>query len=517
MTASDGIHHVTMIARKVQANVDFYAGFLGMRLVKRTAGFEDSMQLHLFYGDAIASPGSLLTFLIWEDGAPGRAGYGQPFEVSLAIDPASIGFWLTRALTAGIRAEGPVSEFGEPVIRLKDPDGIIVKLVGTQALEGEAHPFAAPGIPAEHAIRRIRGATLLTEVPEQTAAFIETNFGYGHAAEEGSIRRMVSQSGDVLDIRDAGGFWASAPGTGTFDHVALRARDIGHLNATQEGLKALNSSVTNAHDRKYFHSLYVREPGGVLIEMATDAPGMSIDEPLASLGESLFIPPMFMRKEEDVRVSLPQFSMPGEPRVIYRDLPFVHRFQIPDEPDGQTIVLLHGTGGSETSLMPLARSAAPNATLLGVRGRATEDETARWFRRFADFSYDQKDIASEAEAFAAFLDGAIAVYGIDPARLTFIGQSNGANFLAAFLALHPQFATRAVLLRPVPVLDTWPGADLSGVRFLLVDGERDSGREKAGELATILAARGASVTAESVQSGHEVVAADIAVVSRWLA
>ena len=138
--------------------------FLGLRLVKRTGGFEDATQLHLFYGDAVGSPGSLVTFLVWEDGSPGRVGVGQIGEISLVIDPASIGFWLTRALSFGIRPEGPADEFGEPVLRLKDPDGVIVKLVGTRGLS-TIPPWAAERIPAEDAIRRVRGVTDTRRTP----------------------------------------------------------------------------------------------------------------------------------------------------------------------------------------------------------------------------------------------------------------------------------------------------------------------------------------------------------------
>lgn len=125
-----GIHHVTGITRRVQANVDFYAGFLGLRLVKRTGGFEDAEQLHLFYGDALGSPGSLVSFLVWQDGAPGRVGLGQVSEIGFAVPPQSIGDWLTRAMSARVPVEGPMREQGETVLRLKDPDGVIVKLVG---------------------------------------------------------------------------------------------------------------------------------------------------------------------------------------------------------------------------------------------------------------------------------------------------------------------------------------------------------------------------------------------------
>ncbi|WP_288429156.1 VOC family protein [uncultured Agrobacterium sp.] len=516
MTSALGIHHITLLTRKVQANVDFYAGFLGLRLVKRTAGFEDAMQLHLLYGDYSASPGSLMTFLVWEDGGQGRVGYGQTLEVSLAIDPASIGFWLTRALQAGVRTEGPMEEFGEPVIRLKDPDGIIIKLVGTDAFP-EAEPHEAPGIPLEHAIRRIRGATMLSEVPEETESFLAKHFGYVRQEQQGSIRRISSTSGDIIDVRDATGFWSSAPGTGTVDHIAFRARDMDDLTETLSALKSLNSSTTNAHDRKYFYSLYVREPGGVLIEMATDAPGMTVDEPLETLGQELFIPPLFMRDEEDVRVALPQFSMPGEERVIYRDLPFVHRFHTPAEPDGSVIVLLHGTGGSETSLMAMAHRANPNATLLGVRGRSTEEDVARWFRRFADLTFDQKDIEAEAEAFAAFMEGAVHAYGIDREKLSFIGHSNGANFLTAFFALHPEWAADTLLLRPMPVLDNWPPADFAGKRFLLAAGETDRHRDKAHELAAILEGNGAQAEVRILPNSHDLGFEDVELAKEWVA
>lgn len=516
MIADAGIHHITMIARKVQANVDFYAGFLGLRLVKRTAGFEDAMQLHLIYGDHSASPGSLVTFLIWEDGGQGRVGHGQTLEVSLAIDPASIGFWLTRALTAGIRTEGPMEEFGEPVIRLKDPDGIIVKLCGTTAF-AEADPHDAPGIPREHAVRRIRGATMLSEAQDETQSFLSRYFGYVFTQQQGAIRRMISASGDIIDVRDATGFWSSAPGTGTVDHIAFRARNDDELNSVHAELKKLNSSVTNAHDRKYFASLYVREPGGVLIEMATDGPGMTIDEAPDRLGEALFIPPDFEADAEAARVSLPQFAMPGDERVIYRELPFVHRFYTPQQPDGSVLILLHGSGGSETSLMPLAAKAAPNATLLGVRGRSTEEGIARWFRRFGNSSFDQNDIAREAEAFAAFVEGAIAAYGLDVKKLRFIGHSNGANFLAAFFALHPQFSADTLLLRAMPVLEHWPAADLSGCKILLSAGETDKYRDQTVRLSEILSDAGAETQLETVPHGHDIGASDIELAKSWLA
>jgi len=510
-----GIHHVTAVTRKVQANVDFYAGFLGMRLVKQTAGYEDATQLHLFYGDAAGTPGSLLTFLAWEDGAPGRAGYGQISEISLSIDPASIGYWLTRAMSFGLRSEGPADEFGEPVLRLKDPDNIILKLAGAKNLVSPA-AWDGASIPVEHAIQRVRGATMLTEKPAESRSFLESHFGYRLQASRGTIDRLVSQSGDIIDVRDARGFWSGAPGTGTVDHVAFRAADEEALHSVRKALEATDASPTNMHDRKYFRSLYAREPGGTLVEFATDKPGMTVDEEHAALGGKLFAPPEAITNLHDLKVMLPQFSMPGQPRINYRELPFVHRFYTPPDPDGSVFVLLHGSGGNETTLMPLLNKAAPRATLLGVRGRATEEGFPRWYKRITPFSFDQNDIKTEAEAFAAFIEGAVKSYGLDPQKVVYVGYSNGANLLNSLLYLHPNLVHKAVLLRSMPVLSDYPHADLKGTDLLVISGKTDAYGKYASELEERLKSSGATVDSDVIPGGHDLGDADIPIIQKWL-
>lgn len=511
-----GIHHITLITRKVQANVDFYVGFLGLRLVKRTGGYEDATQLHLFYGDATATPGSLVTFLVWEDGSPGRVGYGQPSEIAFAVAPESIGFWLTRALQFNVSASGPTQEFGEPVLRLFDPDGVIVKLVGSEALTA-GDLWAGDGMPEAAAIRGIRGATILTEKLRETLAFLEEYFDYAAADHTETITRMVSASGDCIDVRDATGFWSSAPGTGTIDHIAFRAPAVSAVTSTYEHLLANGADATAMHDRKYFHSIYVREPGGTLFEMATDGPGMLIDETIDTLGSALFIPPHFAEEAENLKVMLPQFGLPKEERFIYRELPFIHRVYTPDHPIGQTLVLFHGTGGNEASLMPLAAKAAPNATLIGLRGRSNEEGSARWFRRFGPLSFDQKDIRSEAEALVAFIEGAVEHYGLDLQKVTFLGYSNGANLLAAMMQLHPGLVRNAVLLRATKVLEETPKASLAGTKILLITGNHDLFGAHAPALEAELRLAGGEITTTRVPAGHETGAQDIEAVGRWLA
>jgi phospholipase/carboxylesterase len=510
---TSGLHHVTLITRKVQANVDFYLGFLGLRLVKRTGGYEDAHQLHLFYGDAQGAPGSLVTFLVWEDGSPGRAGHGQVSELAFAVAPAAIGFWLERALRFAIATEGPLQEFGETALRLSDPDGFVVKLVGSP-LTGAG--WTAAGIPPEHRIHRLRGVTLLSATVEETVHFLAGHAGFAPQVREGGMERLRSDAGDNLDIRDAGGFWPGIPGTGTADHVAVRVPDAARLAEAERALSKLNSSPTTLHDRQYFTSLYVREPGGTLIEFATDGPGFTVDEPVETLGTQLFVPPAASDESDDIRVVLPQFALPGDERVIYRDLPFVHRFHEPADADGSVIVLLHGSGGNEADLMPLAHRIAPRATLLGLRGRSTEEGTSRWFRRRAERAFDQDDIRFEAGALAAFMAEAQAAYALAPERTVFLGYSNGANLLAAAMQLHPGLARRAILLRPAAVLEAPPAAALSGLSVLLLTGAEDPYRDLATPLETALRQAGAEVETQVLPAGHALTEQDRELAASWL-
>ncbi|MGE0007210.1 MAG: VOC family protein [Parvibaculaceae bacterium] len=509
-----GIHHITLVTANAQRNVDFYAGFLGLRLVKRTAGFEDAAQLHLFYGDRLGSPGSLVTALVWQDGAPGRQGLGQALEIALAIPRQAMGFWLTRAMTAGLKPALPTREFGEPVLRLADPDGVIVKLVGADDLAATA-PFHPPDIPAPMAVRRIRGVTWLSGHPDETGAVLPRHYGYRQAAREGPVTRFVSADGDILDLRDAPGFWPGAPGPGTIDHVAFRVAGITDLNTLHAAFTAETRATSEIKDRRYFTSLYVREPGGILTEFATDMPGMTVDEAEAGLGTRLFVPPHEAVREKEIVAMLPDFSSPGAPRDPSPDLPFVHRLKRSGNSDGATLILFHGTGGHEADLLPLGREIAGEADLLGFRGRSTEEGSLRWFRRHGMDRFDQADIAREAEAFAATLPEALARYGNDPARVTALGLSNGANFTAALMLLHPGLIRRAILLRPMLVLESPPDPDLSHTRILAVAGRSDPYGRYAPALVDHLRRCGADVAAETIAAGHGLERSDVVLAREW--
>lgn len=200
-----------------------------------------------------------------------------------------------------------------------------------------------------------------------------------------------------------------------------------------------------------------------------------------------------------------------------KDESFIHHLHQPDTADGSALVLLHGTGGNEQDLMPLAARVAPNATLLGVRGRSNEEGIARWFRRLAMARFDQKHIRNEADAFTSFMKTATARHSLDPARMTFLGYSNGANFIAALLALHHKLVPRAILLRPMQPLEAPPRVDLSACHVLMLAGTTDPYGKYAPALENWLRRCNAHVDARLINAGHQLASADPVVAAQWLA
>lgn len=307
-----GIHHVTAIASDPQRNLDFYAGTLGLRLVKLTVNFDDPGSYHLYYGDEIGRPGSLLTFFAWPGGQRGRQGTGQASVVSFAIPPASLGFWIERLLAQGVKYEGPTRRFDEQVLALTDADGLLLELVATPRVL-ETPPWAEGPIPPEHAIRGLQGVTLWEDGETGSADFLVRTMGFEPGTEEGAMLRFQSGAsgiGTVVNLRRAGGFWRGAIGVGTVHHVAFRAASDEAQVQKRGEIEAQGREITPVIDRQYFHSVYFREPGGILFEIATDAPGFLIDEPRSELGTHLKLPPMYEPSREEIERGLPPVRLP---------------------------------------------------------------------------------------------------------------------------------------------------------------------------------------------------------------
>ncbi|MCE6957812.1 ring-cleaving dioxygenase [Cereibacter sphaeroides] len=305
-----GLHHVTAISGPARRNLDFYTRTLGLRLVKKTVNFDDPGSYHLYYGNGEAEPGSLLTFFPWDHAAPGRVGIGETQETRFRVPEAAIGFWTHRLIAEGVPHEAPVRLFGETVLAFRDPDGMRLSLVGVPGIEDEAAGETGT-IPAEAVIRGLHGVSLLLREVGATGAILTDVLGFADAGREGTTHRFRASGGigGLVDIREAGDFLPGRMGAGSVHHIAFRAADDAEQAAMRARLAGNHRlRTTEQQDRNYFRSLYFREPGGVLFEIATDIPGFTVDEPLADLGSALKLPAQFEPFRHEIEARLPALA-----------------------------------------------------------------------------------------------------------------------------------------------------------------------------------------------------------------
>ena len=305
-----GIHHVTAISGPAARNLDFYTRVLGLRLVKKTVNFDDPGTYHLYYGDEAGSPGTIITFFPWEHVAPGRFGAGETSETAFRIPRAAIGWWTERLVGASVAHDAPVRLFGETVLRFRDPDGMKLALVGVEGAESEPARLV-DGIPAEHAIRGFHGVTLDVATAERTAAILTEVFGFAETGREGALIRLSSgaREGGHVTLNAIAEGARGRLGGGSVHHVAFRAADDAEELAMVETLRANHGiTTTEQKDRNYFRSVYFREPGGVLFEIATDVPGFAVDEPAEALGQELKLPPQYEARRAEIEASLPELT-----------------------------------------------------------------------------------------------------------------------------------------------------------------------------------------------------------------
>ncbi len=306
VTKSAGIHHITGIAANPRRHVEFYTRVLGLRLVKRTVNFDDPGSWHLYYGNETGAPGTALTFFLWENAPAGRPGAGQAVETAFAIPESAIGYWISRLVEKGISHDAPEKRFGATVIGLRDPNGLRLELVGSPAAAAQAG-WTNGEVPAEHAIRGFHGITLWLEDPAPTAKVLTDVLGFAAKGSEESRQRFLAETplGAIVDLRNVPRAFAGALGPGTLHHVAFRAAGDVEQMAMAEAAKRLGLRPTEQIQRLYFRSVYFREPGGVLLEIATDDPGFTLDEPRETLGTTLKLPPWHEAKRAEIERKLP--------------------------------------------------------------------------------------------------------------------------------------------------------------------------------------------------------------------
>ena len=313
MKSVTGLHHVTAIAGPAQENLDFYAGVLGMALVKKSVNQDDPGTYHLFYADAEGHPGTDLTFFPWAQAAPARPGHGLANEVALAIPRGSLDWWGPRLERYGAPMGAAETRFGEKALRIRDPHGLDVALVETERPGRPFTPSESSPVPGEHQVRGLHGARLREHNLAPTTAFLIEIMDFRHVGTEGGWHRYAVSgggSGAFLDLAEAPdaprGFW----GVGSIHHLAWRVDDEAHQAALRKRVEAASRRPTPVIDRFWFKSVYFTEPGGVLFELATDGPGFAVDEDPVHLGESLVLPPWLEPERKKIEAVLPTLSPP---------------------------------------------------------------------------------------------------------------------------------------------------------------------------------------------------------------
>lgn len=313
MQQTAGIHHITSFVRDPQRNVDFYAGVLGLRLVKKTINFDAPEVYHLYFGNELGSPGTAVTFFPAPGSRAGRVGGGQVGYTTYAVPVGTFDFWEKRLAKFGVATERS-ERFGETYLRFQDPDGLLLEIVEREA--GRPSQWSFGGVPAEKAIKGFGGALLYSTAPEKTMDVMQHVLGLEKIAEENGLVRFHAKGdiGNVIDINAEPMPWG-AGGAGTVHHIAWRARNDEDHRVWRERVERNGLHPTPFVDRQYFHAIYFREAGGILFEIATDTPGFDNDEPFEALGEKLMLPEWYEQHRDTIESNL----LPIEVRVLEED------------------------------------------------------------------------------------------------------------------------------------------------------------------------------------------------------
>jgi glyoxalase family protein len=301
-----GIHHITAIAGDPQQNIDFYTDLLGLRLVKVTVNFDDPGSYHFYYGDGQGTPGTILTFFAWPGARQGRRGNSQVTVTAFAIPQDSLAFWRERLTAKGVIFDGPLERFAQQVISFADEDGLRLEFIETAATSS-ARAWTGSSVPAEFAIRGFHSATHSETGYQRTATLLTEQMGFRLIGQEQNRFRYEVDDGGASKIVDV----ICAPdgpegriAAGTVHHIAWRTADDAQQREWLLEVSRLGYNVSPVMDRVYFHSIYFREPGGILFEIATDSPGFAVDEPLDKLGSSLALPPWLAPQRSRIEAAL---------------------------------------------------------------------------------------------------------------------------------------------------------------------------------------------------------------------
>jgi predicted esterase/catechol 2,3-dioxygenase-like lactoylglutathione lyase family enzyme len=506
------IHHITAICSDPQKNFQFYTQVLGLRFVKKTVNFDDPKTYHLYYGNTSGEPGTALTFFPFEDAGTGMRGVGQVTKIQFAVPVASISFWIERLHKFNVKFDSVSKAFANSSIKFYDPDGLQLELVQTN--ENDVIEPWTEIIPEEFAIRGFFGAELAVDKIEDTKDLLINVFGYSEVSQVGFITRMVnlhSQAAKYIDLFGMKGWSPAISGSGTIHHIAFATENDDSQEELRQKVKKYNLSPTVQIDRKYFHSVYFREPNNILFEIATNEPGFTVDEDLATLGSSLKLPEQYEFMRQEIENYLPELDVNDSSIDKFSNNLELFKYKFIRKGE-KVLVLFHGTGGDENDLINLGDIVNPDYSILSLRGNILEGGMRRFFERNTDGTFVLGSINTEAEKFNSFITDFIQKNDLKIDNLIYLGYSNGANFICSILFLNPELVTTAVLMHPMIPFE--PDADLKlrDKKIIITSGENDPYLRHENEiqdLEEIIKTKGAKVEVFQHEGGHEIVDGEI--------
>lgn len=508
----NGIHHITAIASSAKENLAFYEKVLGLRFVKKTVNFDDPYTYHLYYGDSIGSPGTIITFFPWEKLPRGKIGAGMVAAIAFSIPIDAVHYWQKRLNDYGIESK-ETERFGDRTIQFEDPHGLSLELIGNPSARSNM-VWESNRVPPTCCITGFHSATEWLHSIEGTRFLLMDVMGMIFSGQDGNRYRFEMKNEDgfgcFYDVVIDDDVQNARQGGGTVHHIAFRTPSDDEQTSWRNVLMEKRFSVTPIINRKYFKSIYFHEPGGVLFEIATDPPGFMVDEPYEKLGHDLKLPARLEVIRPEIENRLPELQSTG----------FVHEFIRPEhhKDDDLTIVALHGTGGDEHDLIEVAERISETSAILSPRGKVLENGMPRFFRRLAENFFDEQDVIKRSHELADFILASASRYIRPHENLIGMGYSNGANIAAAVMFLRPEVFARAILFRPMLPLQTPRETNLSGKEILILRGKYDNTipAESTDRLIGLLEKFHATVNILEIEAGHELTADDVALASQWL-
>ena len=532
-----GLHHVTVMAADAQRNIDFYSVLLGQRMVKVTVNFDDPGTYHLYYGDLVGSPGTIMTHFPWQGAKRGVRGNGEAVATAYSVNTASLEYWRGHLAAHGF-AVSERARFGQTVLNLEDPDGTWTELVADDGLE-VPRPWPGAPVPAEHALHGFHSVTLWVDDHQPIHDLLVGQLGFkavgsepdAQTADVGGVRYRFQGAGAgvglYVDAVERRGQPRGTFGAGSIHHVALRTVDDAEQAEYLSQLRTVGYSATPVQDRQYFHSIYFREPNGVLFEIATDAPGFDDDESVERLGHALKLPGWFEAKRDEIEQRVPRIinreydneigggTSGGAAATAVQGDPDTLRAGRPLAEARVAAVLVHGRGGTATDILSLSEQW--NQSVYAYLAPQAPGNT--WYPQSflapVEQNQPQLDVAlARIDALMAEL----AAAGLPPERVMLGGFSQGACLVSEYVARHPK-RYGGVFVFSGGLITLNHTGDLGGTPIFMGNSDHDTHIPHARfeESAAVFAALNASVDAR-VYPGmpHSIVQDELDAVGRMM-